>query len=244
MQGRTRPELYRDFMEFIQDDIQHERSLVHRRMFNVLLWCFLLPALVSALLLMLVKMGAIPRSARGYLDWLVLIFPVSYSLYILGSEVLNQVPAAFRRGGVSTTLGQALKDMQWRTRVCEAMNRAFPGVVSEEWSWVIFNYRTDLEALQSRNKYMTALAGAVFFLIMQGIDSISGDAEHVVWEKNPIFGWIESNTNDLSQFVGLGLFLVLLYVSGNQTYHSLSRYLRCAELNLQDSIQVEEKETL
>ena len=36
--------------------------------------------------------------------------------------------------------------------------------------------------------------------------------------------------SDSLQFVGLGLFLILLYLSGNQTYHSLRRYLVCAEL--------------
>ena len=45
-------------------------------------------------------------------------------------------------------------------------------------------------------------------------------------------GWIESSSNDFSQLVGLRLFLLLLYLSGNQTYHSLMRYLHCAELNI------------
>ena len=103
-----------------------------------------------------------------------------------------------------------------------------------DWAWLIANFKVDLEAMQQRTRYLTALAGAVFFLLMQGIDSIGG-SEHegpVSWSKNPLMGWIESSSNDVGQLVALALFLVLLYLSGIQTYHSLRRYLHCAELNL------------
>ena len=40
---------------------------------------------------------------------------------------------------------------------------------AEDWEWVIASFKVDLALMRYRNKYMTALAGAVFFLIMQGI---------------------------------------------------------------------------
>ena len=76
---------------------------------------------------------------------------------------------------------------------------------------------------------MTALAGAVFYLILQGVDLLGDEPPQVAWMKSPM-GWIEVSQNDFSQFIGLGLFLVLFYLSGSQTFHSLSRYLNCAEL--------------
>jgi hypothetical protein len=230
MQGRTRQELYRSFVEFVRADVQRERMLVNRRMFNVFLWCFVLPAMVSVTLLLLVKAGILPRSARGYLDWLVLIFPVFYSLYILSSEVLAEIPASFRRGGISSTLGQAVKESEWRERVCDSLKRSLD-IKQDEWSWLISSFRADLEHMRYRNKYMTALAGAVFFLIMQGIDSMTdaGGDTKVTMVRSSI-GWVETSSYDLTSVVSLLLVLVLLYLSGNQTYYSLVRYLDCAEL--------------
>src|ERR1700733_4272167 len=98
MQGKTRFEHYQNFIEFIAHDIQRERHQVNRKMFSVFLWCFLLPTVSTLTILILVKLRIFPRSARNHLDWLVLILPVFYSLYVLGSEVLVQVPAAFRKG--------------------------------------------------------------------------------------------------------------------------------------------------
>jgi hypothetical protein len=175
-QARSRQEVYRDFIEFIRVDIQGERLLVHRRMFNVFLWCFLMPATLAVTLLVLVKLRILPIKTRAYLEWLVLIFPVCYSLYILGSQVLSQVPAVFKRGGVANSLGQASKDAVWRERVRESMSRTLRAS-DAEWRWVVESYRIDLATMLQRGRYLTALAGAVFFLIMQGIDTISGSSD-------------------------------------------------------------------
>jgi hypothetical protein len=101
---------------------------------------------------------------------------------------------------------------------------------ADEWDWIIANFKMDLRSMEYRTKYLTALAGAVFFLLMQGIDSIVDGEGKSTWVRTATLGWIETSSSDLSQFVGLALFLVLLYLSGSQTYHSLRRYLDCAEL--------------
>src|SRR5688572_20180096 len=108
MQTQSRQELYRSFIEFIRKEAQTERLAINRRMLGVALWCFILPTIVSLSVLLLVKWQILPLRARGYLDWLVLIFPVAYSIYFLSAEVLREVPAAFKRGGLATALGQAL----------------------------------------------------------------------------------------------------------------------------------------
>src|SRR5258708_7877818 len=121
MQGRTHQELYRAFLDFIGADIQRERKLVNRRMFSVALWCFLIPAGLMIFILVMSKVGLLPRSVRVHLDWLLLIFPVGYSLYILGSEVLSELPTTFRKGGVAASLGQSFHDSEWREKVRESM---------------------------------------------------------------------------------------------------------------------------
>lgn len=229
MQNRSRSELYQNFIEFIANDVQRERHLTNRRMLSVFFWCFFLPALISVTILLLVKFGILPKSTRNYLDWLVLILPIIYSLYFLSSEVITQVPRALRKGGMASTLAQSLKEGEWRERVCEGMKKDV-SATAEEWSWMIASFKMDLQAMEYRTKYLTALAGAVFFLLMQGIDSISDEGSKVTWVKSSIFGWVETSSNDFTQFVGLALFLVLLYLSGSQTSQSLKRYLNCAEL--------------
>lgn len=229
MQGKTPNEVYKSFLDFIAVDIQQERRVVNRRILSVFFWCFLLPALISITVLLLVKMRVFPRNVKSHLDWLVLVLPVLYSLYILSSEVLAQVPTAFKKGGIATTLEQAAKEGEWRERVSESMGRLV--VASEaEWEWIILSFKMDLAAMEHRTRYLTALAGAVFFLLMQGIDTFTGSDEKMPLVKPSLLGWIESSSNDFSQVVGLALFLVLLYLSGSQIYQSLWRYLNCAEL--------------
>lgn len=238
-EGKTKQEVYRVFVEFIQSDMQRERKRVNRRMFNVFVWCFLTPAIFSTLLLILAKKNWIPHSWRSHLDWIILIFPVSYSLYVLGSEVLREIPSAIRQGGISSTLGQALREGEWRERVSEGMRRLL-GTELNQWKWIVQSFKMDLKTLRYRTRFLTALAGAVFFLIMQGIDSISDNEPKLSWVKNPIIGWVDASGGDVSQypaqflaqFVGLALFLLLFYLSGSQTYHSLARYLGSAELLL------------
>jgi hypothetical protein len=228
---RTRQDLYREFLEFVRQDIQRERRSANRRMFSVLLWCFLFPALLSVVILVLIKAGVLARSTRAYLDWMILVFPITYSLYILGSEVLTQMPMAFRRGGVANALEQSIRAAEWREQVSESMSRSL-SASTEDWHWILMNFQVDLRSMQHRTKYLTALAGAVFFLLMHGIDSLGGEETAIQWGKNPLMGWLETSSNDISQLVGLMLFLVLLYLSGNQTYQALKRYQDCLKLKL------------
>ena len=216
MQRGSRHELYIDFIEFVRTEIQRERSITSRRMLSVVFWCFLLPTFTSIVAVFLVKLRILPVAVRAYLDWLILAFPVVYSIYFLSAEVLKELPMAFRRGGMSNTLLGALKEGKWRDRVADEMRKTVKANATE-WRWIIANFRIDLENLQYRARYLTALAGAVFFLIMRGIDSIT--------EVDVSVGG-----GDFSELIGLALFLILLYLSGNQTYHSLKRYLNCAEL--------------
>jgi hypothetical protein len=231
MESRDRHELYRSFIEFVRNEAQRERKAVNRRMFSVFLWCFLIPAAVTATLLLLIRVGIVPRRFRGWLDWLVLVFPVSYSVYFLSAEVLREIPAALRRGGIANTLRQADQEGKWRQEVTVNMHRAISASPAE-WEWIRRNFRMDLDGMIHRARYLTALAGAVFFLIMQGIDSITSGAEpRMTYVRGGPFGWIEAtDLSDISQFIALALFLVLLYLSSSQHYHTLRRYLNCAEL--------------
>lgn len=234
MQGRTKEELYQSFIEFVGNDIQRERRHANRRMIYVFIWCLFLPFVASATILLLIRFHIFPRWARPYADWAVLVFPVIYSLYVLSFEVLAEIPSVFRKGGIATTLSQATKQGEWRRRVCDAILTSVPAS-AEEWKWVVTSFRMDLNGLKQRTSHLTALAGAVFFLILHGIDSLGDNTvAHPVPTPNMVMGWVEAANNDLSQMIALALFLVLFYLSGSQTYYSLTRYMNCAELVLVD----------
>ena len=228
MHLKSRQELYKDFLEFVSRDMQTERHQVNRRILNVFLWCFIFPLLSSAAILILVKLTLLPRRVGNHADLLILVFPVMYSLYFLGSQVLAPLSKSFKKGSVASSLMQPLSEGDWRFRACSAMEKAVPAS-PQDWEWITASFKIDLTSMQYRTKHLTALAGAVFFLLIRGIDSIAEIETKPIWAKSPIFGWVDASS-DLPQFVGLMLFLVLLYLSGSQTHQSLVRYLNCASL--------------
>ncbi|MFZ9596134.1 MAG: hypothetical protein ACO3A2_08665 [Bdellovibrionia bacterium] len=225
---KTQQELYRDFLEFVARDIQKERVLLNRRMLSVFIWCFVFPLMTSGTVLIFAKLQLLPRSAKNHADLLIVLFPVLYSLYFLGSEVLFQIPKVIKKGGVFATLGQSVTEGQWRERVCAAMGTQITAS-PQDWHWIIESFKVDLRSMRYRTKHLTVLGGAVFFLLMRGIDSLGELESKPMWVKSPVFGWVDSSS-DLSQFVGLALFLTLLYLSGTQTHQSFYRYLNCAIL--------------
>jgi hypothetical protein len=226
-----RGSIYRHYLEFVQGAHQKDRRAVNRRMLSVFLWCFLAPVVTVAVGIVMVNFGVLPRSFRSYQDWILLIFPVLYSLYFLGSQVLTGVPEAFRRGGFGSTLGQAAQEADWRIDVCTAMEKECVWS-ARDWDWVIENASEDLDRMQMRTRHLTALAGAVFFLIMQGIDSLTTDNSFLVVASDP-------TATTSSQWVGLALFLLLLYLSGQQNVQTLRRFLACARLVRGQAVQSE-----
>lgn len=234
-----RAEIYRSFIEYVRSDLRTERIRLHRRMFSAFLWCFLMPVFSAAVILVLVRFRLFPPRWGGHLDWLIVIFPVFYAIYVLSSDVLRDLPAIIRKGGMSSILSRALEEERWRARVCEDIRKALGGLPScregGAWRWLARSFRTDLLNILHRTRYLTALAGAVFFLLMQGIDALyETPADSVSWQSISLLSWVEASSKTVSQFVGLCFFLILFYISGSQTYYSLLRYLNCVELILLD----------
>lgn len=231
MQARVHTELYRSFLELVAGDVQHERRAVNRRMLSVFVWCFLAPIVVSLVGVLLIRTGILSRGFRPLNEWVVLAFPLGYSIYVLIFEVVAELPALLRRGGIASTLDQALREHHWRDRVSDLMKRQI-GTNPVDWAWICSNFQTDLRWLQHRTRYITALSGAVLFLIMKGLGSFSESAEdNVEYVRHPVLGWVQlSHGSEVYSLLGLALFLLLLYLSGLQTARLLGRYLDCADL--------------
>jgi len=232
-QIKDRQELYASFLKFIQEDSQKDRMQVHQQMFSTLLWCFLVPVFLAGVILFFTRMGFVSSRWRSYLDPILLIFPVLYSLYYLGSQVIVDLPYLFRKGGLSTSLRQTLKEGKWRHATIESLSKQIPAK-SEDWAWVADNFEIDLRIHLQRTRFLTVLGGAVFFLLSQGFDAVETKGPSVSTGMpvgaEVLIRLVEYGSSQIASLVALFLFLVLLYLTGSQLYHTLHRYLDCADL--------------
>lgn len=232
-------QLYDQFLDFVARDVQEERSRAHRRIFSAIAWCLLLPIATTFVIALFTRLGWFPRSAKGLADSTLLIFPVLYGIWVLGSEARRAHRAARNHGGrrgAFLALGPAREDARWRERVSAQLS-ATVGRRPSTLVWLSRQFQLDLERLRQRSRYLTALAGAVFFLIMQGIDWIEPDpAARPIFHGGPgsLSGLMtstgEATGDPYFQFIGLAFFLLLLYLSGVQAHQSFSRYGECLDL--------------
>ncbi len=229
--SQERIALYEKFLGFISDDVQKQRRQLHRRMFILLGWCFVAPALFTLALLLLVKFHILPAPYRAFTEWGMIGFPVLYTLYVLGDEVLREMPSLFRKGGLSNTLLTNLRESQWREHTIDQMKRSLYNSPAD-WRWMMKNYQIDMARFRARHHFLTILSSAVFGLINYGIGRLS-EPEEVNFIQHPTMGLIQFST-DWSQTIVVVLFLVLFYLSGMQTYQSLHRYYECLEVAAND----------
>lgn len=221
---------YKAWIHFIQEQNKNQRRVFNQRMISVFFWCFLAPVIVFVLMMILVQKGILPSGARGYLDWLILIFPVVYSLYFLGAEVLKDLPSFFKKGSLSSTLSTALNETKWREEVVVKAKKKID-VDFETWDWISENFKMDINAMRNRNRFLTALAGAVFFLILQGIDVLEPNAiEPLQVTPQSFFIVIYDAIGQVAKLISMIFVLVLLYLSGSQLVVTLERYGNCLEL--------------
>lgn len=230
MLKKSRTDLYQDFLGFVQAHVRKEREPVRRRMYHVLIWCFLLPILSSAILAVLYRLGWVPVQARAIQDWVILLFPVLYSIFFLGRDLSKGIPILYRKGGAASALEQAREQARWREEVIAEIKRSM-NFSTEDWRWIRQNFQIDLDLMKFRTKYLTALGGAVFFLIIKGVDYFSDvPVEEAIPSPEFVVSWVTAVGNQISEIAVTVFFLVMLYLSGTEVSHSFERYLHCVEL--------------
>ena len=158
----------------------------------------------------------------------MVLFPVLYSLQVLWKNFAKEFPRAMRQGNLITVLDSCAKEALWRDETLSRLKKTVPAS-TRTWRTVADLFQVDLDSMLRRSRYLTVLAGAIFYLLMQGIDTIGNPPDPTTWLRDPETGWIETKGDDLMQVGGLGLFLILLYLSGSQTHSSLLRYQICAK---------------
>tara|TARA_Y100000590_G_scaffold467963_1_gene648785 strand:+ start:961 stop:1665 length:705 start_codon:yes stop_codon:yes gene_type:complete len=223
--------IYSEFLKFVAQDIQIERGILKRRMFSVFLWCFVLPALSYLFVVLSIRLGWLSLRWLFVSDWLLLGFPLVYSLYFLGSEVLWGMRLVVKQGGVNATLKDLEQDTYWRVDTSEKMSIQITAE-KDLWKTIYFNFKKDLERMRYRSKYLTVFSAAIFFLIMKGIDVLEPESPvNTQWNAQSFLLWIDQMGGSLNQVVAVFFFLVLLFLSSSEMIHRLEKYLDCAELN-------------
>lgn len=91
----------------------------------------------------------------------MLILPIVYSPYILSFKVLKKLPRVFKKGGIASALERPLQEGHWLARVCESLKRTIEAS-TEEWAWLFTNLKIDLDTMQYRLRYLTALQERFF----------------------------------------------------------------------------------
>jgi len=225
MQKPNRIDQYQEILKVIENEIKESQSAVNRKMFYVVFWCFIIPAILILLLGFLVALKLVSPAMRSYSDYVILVFPIGYASYFLVSEASKDLPKFFKRGGYSLIFEQNIRDAQWREEVAIKMKKALKGG-DPDWKWIRKNLRTDVRRMLHRIRYITVLGSVVFFLILEGIE-IAFDSGPVGFPATPegLMSSIDLIYNGFLQFLAFGLFFALLYQAGIQTVHALERYL-------------------
>jgi hypothetical protein len=202
---------------------------------SVFLWCFIAPMISVLFVAAARRWGWTDRLPRGYGEWVVLFFPVAYSIFVFGSEMLRGLPNIFRRGGAANVLQHSVEEVKWRQDVCEQL-RARVHASAGDWSWIHTNFRMELQAMRYRNRYLVILAGAVFFLILEGVEVIgpSGALDAGAVSPSTFFHFMNAAIDEISRVIALGFVLVLLYLSGTQLQSNLERFLNSVELLVEE----------
>jgi hypothetical protein len=214
---------YLAFLEFVHEDMKREREVSNRRMGMVLLWCFIVPAVVSLIALMLVRFGLVDRSAILVYEWSMVAFPMGYLLYTLFKDFVMDLGGQARRGALWQTLNRFAHEAGWQISIAKRL-RSTVSTDSGNWKWIASQYGMDLKRMRTRSNHLTILASSVFFIIMNGLDWIA--TERDFWSP----GFFQP---DWMQVVGLSVFLILLTLSSSQVAFALDRY-RCVARMLGD----------
>jgi len=233
VQSKTLKDCYKNFLDFVNRRAREQRKTFNKRMFYVFMWCFFAPVATIAIVLILIATDVLPYRLKNNFEWLILAFPITYSLYFFGSEVLMEVPRIFRKGAMAVALEHNLKDGKWRDEICLKLEKDLP-FSTDQLKWVIENYKLDLKLMRYRIRHITILGGAVFYGVLRGLDSLSLEREAIFHQlnKTSVLAWVQIINYEISQILGLSIFLILFYLAGMQNLQTLERYLDCAELSL------------
>jgi hypothetical protein len=217
---------YGQFVGWVQNDLKKDRIAVNRKVFSVVLWCLILPILLTGVLFTLRKLQWI--EPVKYLDSILLFPPFAYAVYSIWPTI-RDFPKAFQKGSIGAMLEESLEEVRWRESTSQRL-QAEVRLTSQEWSQVLFHLEHDLDRMRDQNRYMTILTAVVLFFMFQFLDL--GGADPMLVESGPaglVKVWVDQFSQWSIQVISLVLFSSLFYLSGLQFQRYLYRYSVCVQ---------------
>jgi len=231
---------YGQFVAWVQSDMKKDRVLVNRKVFSVVLWCLILPILISMILYGLRKYQIFELK---YADTVMFLPPFAFALYALW-PTLRDLPRVFKKGGVGAMLEESRREVEWRETVADRLQRELK-LTSKEWIAVSFHLKSDIERMVEQNRYMTILTAVVLFFMFQFLDL--GGGSDMIYQAGPtglVRAWVDQFSQWSIQVISLFLFSALFYLSGLQFQRYLTRYWVCVQRILLDSNQQDSQESI
>ena len=216
---------YQQFVNWVQKDMNKDRVIVNRKVFSVVLWCLILPIILSLCVYGLRKYQILVGPFH-YLDTFIFLPPFSYALYSLW-PTLRDLPRVFRKGGLGAMLEGSAKEVEWREKTAARIQTEIQ-LTPKEWQVVSFHLEQEMVRLQDQNRYMTILSTVVVFFMFQFLDL--GGAIETPLEATPtalIKVWVAQFSQWGIQIFSLTVFAALFYLSGLQFQRYLLRYWVC-----------------
>jgi hypothetical protein len=224
---------YQQFVAWVQTDMNKDRVIVNRKVFSVVLWCLILPVVMSLVLYGLRK-NQLLGSLR-YIDAFIYFPPFLYALYSLW-PTLKALPRVFRKGGLGAMLEESAKEVEWRELTASRL-QAEVRLTTKEWTSVSFHLDQEIKRLNDQNRYMTILSTVVLFFMFQFLDLGGGvDAPIEVGPTGMVKAWVDQFSQWGIQVFSLFLFSALFYLSGSQFQRYLHRYWVCVQRVVQDGL--------
>jgi len=217
---------YQQFIQWVQEDMNKDRLLVNRKVFSVVFWCLVLPAILSLVIFGVRKFQLIEN--LHYVGIILFLPPFIYALYSIW-PTLRDLPKVFKKGGLGAILDEGSKEVEWKEHVVVRLRQEVR-LTPKEWKLVAFHLEHEIRRLKSQNRYMTILSTVVLFFMFQFLD-LGGTAE-VIRQQGPsglMNMWVEQLSQWGGQIFSLILFSALFYLSGTQIQKHLERYRVCVD---------------
>ncbi len=219
-------EVYSKFVKWVQEDMNKTRNLVNRKVFSLVLWCLVIPAILSLAMYGLRKFQ-IMTSFR-YVDLVLFLPPFLFTIFYLW-PTFRDLPRAFRMGGLGSLLEESSGEVKWSEETSARMSKELP-LTGEEWRVISFHLSEQIKRMESKNRYLSSLVAVVLFFMYQFLD-IGGGVEEI--REAGVLGVFKSWVDQLSQWgaqiFGIILFSLLFYLSGLQLQKHLVRYETCVK---------------
>jgi hypothetical protein len=218
---------YEQFVKWVQEDMKKDRLMVNRKVFSVVFWCLVLPAVLSYVLFALRRFQLV--QVDRYADMILYLPPMIFIVLYLW-PTFRDLPRVFKMGGLGAIMEDSAREVRWREDTANRLQSEVR-LSAREWSLIGFHLEEDIKRLTAQNRYLTILVAVVLYFMYQFLDlgSTGMEFSHGSTPMGLFMNWVDQFSQWGIQMFSIGLFTVLFYLSGKQLHKHLIRYETCVK---------------